>query len=110
MRKWLSGIHSTNWNGPVEMLAVLLISFAASSSGMIVAGEVGAAMRSRKEALGAFSLMTKRYFSGASKEATASIAARPGLTLAKRSSDAFTSAEVISLPVWNLTPLRSGKP
>ena len=45
---WESGTHSTNWYGPVEMLAVLLTSFAASSAGMMVVGEAGDASRSMK--------------------------------------------------------------
>ena len=61
-----------------------------------------------RDADGCFMLTTTVYWSLASTASTYFHRVRPTeATRPQRRSDGTTSAEVISLPLWNLTPLRS---
>ncbi len=106
---WRSGLCSTKRNGPVPTGSLIWFSPAAStiSFGKIAAPLFGRASAARSTPDGCFMWITTVSGSFASTASTFFHIALPVPAIfPQRISEATTSAEVISLPVWNLTPLR----
>ena len=106
------GIHSTKRYGPVPTYWVTGPAGVASaiSFGMIAAAEEGRARKASRGANGSFRLMTTVYLSGAVTASTWLKTTMPREpTFPQRTSDATTSSDVISLPLWKSTRRRSLK-
>ena len=82
---------------------------AIESLAMIAAKPLGSARCASSGAYGRLSVMTMVFGPLASMLLTSLPSALPrGAVSIQRFSDARTSSELISRPLWNLTPLRSG--